>query len=123
MKKTFYYFLGIIIPISIIQVVYINLSIKYNYYSGINPYSTLFYIPLYLGISACLGLVILRIIRRLKLQNISKVSVYFRFGLVLGCLNVGSHILFWFFPKVIEMVVYAIVIVVAFFVALNSAKT
>lgn len=122
MKNSILFFVGILIPTSIIQIVFIAFAIKYNYYSGINPYDTIFHIPFYIVIDAFIALVIIWFISIFKLKRITKAIDFFKFGFVLGFTNVGTHILFWVMPKHIELVVYAIVIMTAFFVALDKKE-
>jgi hypothetical protein len=121
-KKTISLLLGITISTIVVQFLFILNAVRFNYYSGIDPLSTIDKVLIYIPIEAGIAVIILICLRILKARVIQKPSEYFLLGAILGLSNLGSVLRFWLLPEYIEYIVYIIVLIISAVFSISSLQ-
>lgn len=122
-KKIVSLIIGTVIPTGLIQIVFILNAVQFNYYSGIDPASTIVYVPIYALIEVAVGLLILLILKLFGVALIRRPNEYLLLGFILGFGNLGSSLKFWFLPEYIEFIVYLIVVSTAFVSCIGESNS
>lgn len=116
-------FLSMLLGAIIVQVVFIlSVNIK-KYYSGIDPYSTMMYVPIFVFNGMIIGGTILLVMNMTKERVITEPKEYLIFGLVLGLTNINGILhIWWGSTNYTDTFILVFLIILASIMVIKSTK-
>lgn len=89
-KQSMSLLVGVTITATLVQVLFAFHAVRFNYYSGRDPSSTVDFVLIYVPIEITIGALILLVLRLFKQKIIQEPNEFFLLGVILGFGNLGG---------------------------------